>query len=179
MPSNKPIRIIDISRKLNLATATIIDFLEKRSYPVDRSHHTQLTADILDEIKVEFGSGKFHTVLSEYEKSAEVWEKENLLTVDRIKTKWKNRAEKMRLKQERSQRVIEGREKSRIMREIRHDETKKYDSVMQSVRTSMDGFDGRIQVTHLQLEIIRLALALNETHKNNLLNLLHKIDESL
>jgi len=85
----------------------------------------------------------------------------------------------MRLKQERSQRVIEGREKSRIMREIRHDETKKYDSVMQSVRTSMDGFDGRIQVTHLQLEIIRLALALNETHKNNLLNLLHKIDESL
>jgi len=178
MPSNKPIRIIDISRKLNLATSTIIDFLEQKSYPVDHSHHTPLTADIVDEIKAEFDSGKFYTVLTEFTKSAAVWEKENILVVDKIKTKWNRRAERMRLKQERSKKVIEGREKSRIIREIRQDEVKEYESAMKSVREPTDGFDGRIKITHLQLEIIRQALALDENQKGNFLNLLHRLDES-
>ena len=50
MQLTKPIRIIDVSKKLNLSTSTIIIFLKQNCYPVERSHHTPLLPEMLDEI---------------------------------------------------------------------------------------------------------------------------------
>ncbi len=178
MPSAKPVRVIDISRQLNLATSTIIDFLSVRGYPVDRSHHTPLLKEILDETLEEFGAGKDILVLRKFSDDAVSWEREHQDAADKLRNKYIRGKEKLAKKKERARKVIEGKERARMIKKQVEVVKQRFQQTMQSVAENVDDdWDGRIQITPLELEIIQRALALEADKKTQVVNKLRIISD--
>ena len=169
MPPVKPIRVIDIAKELNLATSTIIEFLEQNSYPVERSHHSPLLPEILEEINSEYGSGRTIAAIAQLTEKASGWVKENQETAAKIRKKWRDKSERMKLKRERARRMIEGREKKRVVQEQFAESQRKFESAMRTTITASEKFDGRISPSPLDLEIIQKAITLPPENKMELL----------
>jgi hypothetical protein len=178
MSSAKPVRIIDISRKLNLSTSTIIEFLEGLNYPVERSHHTPLLPEIFSEITKEFASGNYsQEIIKQFAEESKIWEKEHVESAEKFRQSYKFKMERMLKRRERSRKVIEGRERARQMRVQYETRLNKIATAMRSTVIPSDERDGRIRVNPIQLEIIQLALALETNKKINFLKYLRKISD--
>jgi len=180
MLSAKPVRVFDISRKLNLATSTVIDFLAKRGYPVERSHHTPLITDILGEVMSEYGIQADSLIAEKFSEEADLWEREHSDAADKIRQKYQRGKDRMLQRQERSRRVIEGRERARIHRERREQKRQKLAQTMKStIEYQSAAADGRIPVSYLDLEIIHRALALEIAKKKMFLNQLRLLSDPI
>lgn len=177
MSSIKPVRIIDIARKLKLSTSTIIDFLESNCYPVERSHHTPLLFEILDEIASEFGSGPSIVLLTQLAEESKRWEVDYKETAEKIRNTWRVKTERLTLKRERARKVMEGRERSRALREKYEEKKYQFASAMQTVIKPSTNGSGIVKVDYLHLEIIERALALNQNDKQRLYKYLLRIME--
>ena len=173
----RPVRIIDIARNLKLSTTTIIEFLERNSYPVHRSHHTVLLPEILEEIASEFGSGRNMVVLNQLIEESSKWVDENSDTAQEIIDNYHRKRDRMRVKRERSRKVIEGREKAHLKRERLAAQKKEFTSVMQSLTEMSNKKNGKIKTEAIDLEIIRCALALLPKRKTTFLEYLRRITE--
>ncbi len=176
----KPVRVFDISKKLNLATSTVIEFLAKRGYPVERLHHTPLITDILKEVLTANGVQSDSLVAEKFNKDAEIWEQEHRDIADTIRQKYLHGKDRIQQRQERSRRVIEGRERARIQREQKE---LKREKISQKMKTAVEvefvKTDGRIPVSPLDLEIIHRALALEIGKKKAFLNQLRLLSDQV
>lgn len=178
MAPAKPVRVIDVSRKLNLATSTIIDFLGDRGYPVERSHHSPLIKEVLQEVLSEYVTDGSQSVAEAFSQSSELWEKDHGEIAVKIRQKYYKGRDRIDQRRERARRVMEGRERARAFREQSELKKQRFSNAMQSVSESVTVFDGRILPGFLSLEIIRRALALDQNKKQQFLNQLRKISET-
>jgi hypothetical protein len=173
----KPVRIIDIARLLKLSTATIIDFLGKNCYPVERSHHTPLTSEALSQIANEFCSKSDSIMISQLLNGAQIWENAHKETALQIKQQQQQGLERYALRRQRAEKVIAGRERMRILRQQFAEEREKASALYSTTSSPMAGGDGRITPDFLKLEIIQKALSLEEKGKINFLNFLKKLND--
>lgn len=178
MAPAKPVRVIDVSRKLNLATSTIIDFLGDRGYPVERSHHSPLIKEVLQEVLAEYVTDGSQPVIEAFNQCTELWEKEHGEIAVKIRQKYYKGRDRIEQRRERARRVMEGRERARAVRERAELKKQKFSSAMQSVSESANVFDGRILPGFLALEIIRRALALDQSKKQQFIRQLRNISET-
>lgn len=177
MPSAKPVRVIDIARKLKLSTSTILDYLADKGYPVDRSHHTTLIIDVLNSMLTEYGAGGDSQIIKKFTDDAVEWEQEHSDVAEKIRSKFYKGKERLQQRKERSKRVIEGRERARIVRQQTEQRKVKFAETMRSVAPSEDNRNGRISPCPLSLEIIHRALALEAAKKTHFLQYLRKLSE--
>jgi vacuolar-type H+-ATPase subunit H len=173
----KPIRIIDISRKLNISTATVSDFLKQNCYPVERSHHTPLLPEILEKIIDEFCGNESTVLLSQLTNASKEWTERNPDIVKKIRGVRKRSLERKRLRDERSQRVKAGRERAKQIREQIEEKRKQFNTQMASAADEKSENKGSIAVSGLFLEIIQIALALEDKRKLSLLEYLKQFHE--
>ena len=165
MPTVKPVRVIDISRSFNITTSTVIDFLSAQGYPVDRSHHTPLLEDILNEVFREYKIALDSELNQRLLTDAKRWESEHKEAAFKIREKYFKGKSRLEQKHERAKKVMAGRERARIVREEVKKRKEEISQTMQSVSESSGQGDGRIPVSSLSLEIIRRALALDYSKK--------------
>lgn len=177
MAPAKPVRVIDVSRKLNLATSTIIEFLSDRGYPVERSHHSPLIMEVLQEVLSEYVPGGSKSVIESFSESSATWEKEHKDIAGSIRQKYFKGRDRIEQRRERARRVMEGRERARVVREQTELKKQQFTSTMQSVSETASFFDGRINPGFMSLEIIHRALALDPDRKQQFLNQLRKISD--
>lgn len=177
MASARPVRIIDISRSLNLSTATLIDFLERNGYPVKRAHHTVLLPDILEEISSEFASGRDLVTLTQLIEESNRWVVEHRDSAEEISQVFIRRQARLRVRRERARRVIEGRKRARLKRERREIQQLEFASIMGSLADIDGNHKGKINPAPLDLEIIHQALALVPSKKMSLLRYLRKMQD--
>ncbi|NQS97093.1 MAG: hypothetical protein HQ591_01425 [candidate division Zixibacteria bacterium] len=175
MASASPVRIIDISRKLNLSTATLIDFLERNGYPVKRAHHTVLLPDILEEITSEFASGRDLVILTQLIEESNQWVIEHQNSAEEIRQVYLQRQARLRVKHQRARRVMEGRNRARLQREQLELQQQEFAAIMKSLANIDSNHDGKIQPASIDLEIIHQALALTPNKKMSFLRYLRNM----
>lgn len=179
MPSAKPIRVIDVSKKLNLATTTVILFLKQNCYPVDRSHHTPLIPEMLNEIALEFGTGRSLTMLSQLIESSKRWENEHRESAASIRQIYQKGLARLKQKQTRAKKVKAGREKAKFRRQELERKITHFSMAMRTVSDTGADIDGRIKIDPIQLEIIHRALRLDTDHKLKFAKFLQRVSNSV
>jgi hypothetical protein len=179
MQNFKPIRVIDICKNLNLATATVIEFLKKKHYPVERLHHTPLLPDILNDIARELAGGYNIAIFDKMLAEARGWETEHSEIANDMRQSYQTSIAKSKLRQERTQKMIAGRERARITREKFETLRQQYGLTMKSlVEAEASSGDGRIAICPLQMELIRRSIALKPYKKIELLNYLRSVTDT-
>ncbi len=179
MPSAKPIRVIDVSKKLNLATTTVILFLKNNCYPVERSYHTPLLHEILGEIALEFGTGRSLVTISQLIEDSKLWESAHQDSAARIRDIYRKGLKRLKEKRDRAQKVRVGRERAKMMRQEFERRLVQFDTAMKSVVNLDSEGDGKIRASLIQLEIIHRALALDNDKKQKFVKYLQRFSKNI
>lgn len=175
MPHIKPIRVIDISRKLKISTTSVIDILRQIGYPVEKSHHTPIIPEILSEISNVLSFDADKELWQTLQTECDIWAESNVEAKEELHNEYQKKQQKILRKRERERKIIENREKN-IKRQQKEREfqekLKKKVFVHDGLQTNASG---KIPVSYLQLEIIRQALALPLPSKEAFLSFISEL----
>jgi len=175
MPHIKPVRVIDISRKLKISTSSVIDILRQNGYPVEKSHHTPIIPEILSEIIKILRSDADKEIWNSLQSECSLWAESNIEAREELQEAYLKKQQKIVRKRERERKIAENREKS-IKRQQKEkefkDKLKVEDIAYEGLRIVKDG---KIPVDHLYLEIIRGALALPQPDKEAFLAFINEL----
>ena len=181
MTSAKPVRVIDVSKELKIATSTIIEFLKNNNYPVDRSYHTPLLPEILAQIGLEFANDGQVLIITQLRKTSKTWEAKHSEQAEKIRSTYERAVNRQKLKQQRAEKMRKGRERSKKQKEEYQNRLNAFNETMQSAATVEDTpevtTNGQIAHDYLQMDIIHKALQLSPDNKKKLLRYLRHIHD--